>query len=181
MLFRSGMGMPTTAAYAVAASVIAPGLIQLGIDPLTAHFFIFYYAVMSAITPPVALAAYAGAAIAQSDPMKTSVESFVIGLAAFVTPFMFFYSPPMLMQGAWYENLHAFATAAFGIYLLASAITGWFFGRVNALLRVILLGSALAMISGGWTSDLIGLIAAATVFVIHKKFLKSPDATAGTN
>ncbi len=75
-----GMGMPTTAAYAVAASVIAPGLIQMGIDPLTAHFFIFYFAVMSAITPPVALAAYAGAAIAQSDPMKTSVESFQDGL-----------------------------------------------------------------------------------------------------
>jgi hypothetical protein len=68
-----GMGMPTTAAYAVAASVIAPGLISMGIDMLTAHFFIFYFAVMSAITPPVALAAYAGAAIAQSDPMKTSV------------------------------------------------------------------------------------------------------------
>jgi TRAP-type uncharacterized transport system fused permease subunit len=65
-----GMGMPTTAAYAVAASVVAPGLIQLGIPPLTAHFFVFYYAVMSAITPPVALAAYAGAAIAGSDPMR---------------------------------------------------------------------------------------------------------------
>ena len=96
-----GMGMPTTAAYAVAASVIAPGLIRLGIEPLTAHFFIFYYAVMSAITPPVALAAYAGAAIAQSDPMRTSVESFKIGLAAFVVPFMFFYSSTLLMQGNW--------------------------------------------------------------------------------
>jgi TRAP transporter 4TM/12TM fusion protein len=176
-----GMGMPTTAAYAVAASVIAPGLIQLGIDPLTAHFFIFYYAVMSAITPPVALAAYAGAAIAQSDPMKTSVESFVIGLAAFVVPFMFFYSPPMLMQGVWHENLHAFVTAAFGIYLLASAISGWFFGRVNPVLRVVLLFAALAMISGGLTSDLIGLVAAAVVFVIHRKFPASPKAQQGAD
>jgi TRAP-type uncharacterized transport system fused permease subunit len=87
-----GMGMPTTAAYAVAASVVAPGLIRMGIEPLTAHFFIFYYAVMSAITPPVALAAYAGAAIAGSDPMRTSVESFKIGIAAFVVPFMFFFA-----------------------------------------------------------------------------------------
>ena len=81
-----GMGMPTTAAYAVAASVIAPGVINLGVAPLTAHLFIFYFAVMSAITPPVALAAYAGSALAGSDPIRTSVESFKIGLAAFVVP-----------------------------------------------------------------------------------------------
>jgi len=174
-----GMGMPTTAAYAVAASVIAPGLIQLGIEPLTAHFFIFYYAVMSAITPPVALAAYAGAAIAQSDPMKTSVESFKFGLAAFVVPFMFFYSAPMLMQGAWYENLHAFVSAAFGIFLLASAIQGWFFGAVGWILRVILLVAALGMTSGSLTSDLIGLGGAALVFVIQKKFLSPRNAARG--
>lgn len=174
-----GMGMPTTAAYAVAASVIAPGLIQLGIEPLTAHFFIFYYAVMSAITPPVALASYAGAAIAQSDPMKTSVESFKIGLAAFVVPFMFFYSAPLLMQGAWHENLHAFATAGLGIFLLASAIQGWFFGVVNLALRAVLLVAALAMIAGGLTSDIIGLGAAALVFVIQKKLVTPRDAARG--
>ncbi len=164
-----GMGMPTTAAYAVAASVIAPGLIQMGIDPLTAHFFIFYFAVMSAITPPVALAAYAGAAIARSDPMRTSVESFKIGLAAFVVPFMFFYSAPLLMQGAWHENLHAFLTAALGIYLLASSIQGWFFGPIKPVLRIIVLAAALAMIGGGLQSDIIGLVVAATVFTLQKK------------
>ncbi len=174
-----GMGMPTTAAYAVAASVIAPGLIQLGIEPLTAHFFIFYYAVISAITPPVALAAYAGAAIAQSDPMKTSVESFKFGLAAFVVPFMFFYSPPMLMQGAWHENLHGFATAGAGVFLLASAIQGWFFGKVGWVLRGILLVASLAMISGGLTSDLIGLAAAIVVFVIKKKFVTPQNIARG--
>ena len=165
-----GMGMPTTAAYAVAASVIAPGLIQMGIEPLTAHFFIFYYAVMSAITPPVALAAYAGAAIAQSDPMKTSVESFKVGLAAFVVPFMFFYSAPLLMQGEWHQNLHAFVTAAFGIYLLASGIQGWFFGLIGSVLRVVLIVAALAMIAGGLMSDVIGLVAAALVFLIQRQF-----------
>ena len=174
-----GMGMPTTAAYAVAASVIAPGLIQLGIEPLTAHFFIFYFAVMSAITPPVALAAYAGAAIAQSDPMKTSVESFKFGLAAFVVPFMFFYSPPMLMQGEWHQNLHAFASAALGIYLLASAIQGWFFGLVGPVLRVVLLAAGLAMIAGGWMSDVIGLSAAALAFVLQKKLVTARTAARG--
>jgi TRAP transporter 4TM/12TM fusion protein len=166
-----GMGMPTTAAYAVAASVIAPGLIQLGIEPLTAHFFIFYFAVMSAITPPVALAAYAGAAIARSDPMRTSVESFKIGLAAFVVPFMFFYSAPMLMQGEWHENLHAFLTAALGIYLLASSIQGWFFGRINWILRVLVLGAALGMIGGGLQSDIIGLSVAAVIFAVQRLLL----------
>lgn len=174
-----GMGMPTTAAYAVAASVIAPGLVNLGIEPLTAHFFIFYYAVMSAITPPVALAAYAGAAIAQSDPMKTSVESFKIGLAAFVVPFMFFYSNAMLMQGTWFQNAHGFATAALGIFLLASAIQGWFFGTISTVLRVLLLGAALAMISGGWTSDIVGLIVAALVFAWQKKMLRSNQLVKG--
>ena len=174
-----GMGMPTTAAYAVAASVIAPGLIQLGIEPLTAHFFIFYYAVMSAITPPVALAAYAGAAIAQSDPMKTSVESFKFGLAAFVVPFMFFYSAPLLMQGEWHQNLHAFATAGFGIYLLASGIQGWFFGVVGGVLRVVLIAAALAMIAGGLMSDLIGLSIAALVFFIQRRLINPRNAARG--
>ena len=166
-----GMGMPTTAAYAVAASVIAPGLIQLGIAPLTAHFFIFYFAVMSAITPPVALAAYAASAIARSDPMRTSVESFKIGLAAFVVPFMFFYSAPMLMQGEWHENLHAFLTAALGIYLLASSIQGWFFGRINWIIRGLVLGAALAMIGGGLQSDIIGLSVAAVIFAAQRLML----------
>ncbi|MCC5999463.1 MAG: TRAP transporter fused permease subunit [Pararhodobacter sp.] len=174
-----GMGMPTTAAYAVAASVIAPGLIRMGIEPLTAHFFIFYYAVMSAITPPVALAANAGAAIAQSDPMKTSVEAFKFGLAAFVVPFMFFYSAPMLMQGSLPEIAHVFVTASFGIYLLTSAVQGWLFGPLNPVLRIITLAGALGMIAGGWTSDLIGLGVAALVFVVQRGILHPGNTARG--
>jgi TRAP-type uncharacterized transport system fused permease subunit len=166
-----GMGMPTTAAYAVAASVIGPGLIQMGIPPLTAHFFIFYYAVMSAITPPVALAAYAGAAIAQSDPMKTSVESFRFGLAAFVVPFMFFSSPALLMQGEWGEIIHVVVSALLGIYLLSSAVQGWFFGLLGWPLRLVLGVAALSMIAAGWFTDAIGLAAGVTVWLIQKKLV----------
>ena len=93
-----GMGMPTTAAYAVAASVVAPGLVQMGIPALTAHFFVFYFAVVSAITPPVALASYAAAAISGAKAMETSVASFKMGLAAFIVPFMFFYNSALLMD-----------------------------------------------------------------------------------
>jgi TRAP transporter 4TM/12TM fusion protein len=153
-----GMGMPTTAAYAVAASVVAPGLIQMGVEPLIAHFFVFYYAVISAITPPVALAAYAGAAIAGSEPMRTSVTAFKIGLAAFIVPFMFFFHPTLLMVGD--NNLVIglnFASALLGVYLLAAGAQGWFFGAASWVLRVVLLGTALLMISGTLMTDLMGL------------------------
>ncbi len=176
-----GMGMPTTAAYAVAASVIAPGLIQLGIEPLTAHFFIFYYAVMSAITPPVALAAYAGAAIAQSDPMRTSVESFKIGLAAFVVPFMFFSSPALLMQGEWLDILHVVASAALGVYLLSATVQGWFFGPLAIWLRVVLGLAALAMIDGGLLTDLVGIGAAALAFAIQRKVVGAETVVRGAD
>ena len=174
-----GMGMPTTAAYAVAASVIAPGLIQMGIDVLTAHFFIFYFAVMSAITPPVALAAYAGAAIAQSDPMKTSVESFKMGMAAFVVPFMFFSSPALLMQGGWGETVHVVISALLGIYLLSSAVQGWFFGHIGWALRAVLAAAAVAMIDAGWLTDGLGLGVAAIVWAAQKKLISAKTMARG--
>ncbi len=176
-----GMGMPTTAAYAVAAAVIAPGLIRMGIEPLTAHFFIFYYAVMSAITPPVALAAYAGAAIAQSDPMRTSVESFKIGLAAFIVPFIFFFNDGLLMQGDWGNIIHVFFTALLGIYLLASSVQGWLFGVINWPLRVLVGAAAIGMISGGWISDLLGLSVAALVFFIQRGTLSPKNLARGAD
>jgi len=115
-----GMGMPTTAAYAVAASVVAPGLVQLGIPQLTAHFFVFYFAVLSAITPPVALASYAAAGISGANPMKTSVASFKIGIAAFIVPYMFFYNGALLMAAPWYLVLQAAVTASLALSLALS-------------------------------------------------------------
>ncbi len=174
-----GMGMPTTAAYAVAAAVIAPGLIQLGVPVLTAHMFIFYYAVISAITPPVALAAYAGAAIAQSDPIRTSVESFKFGLAAFIVPLMFFFSSEMLMQGAWFAIAHVTVTALVGVFLMASAVQGWLFGPLNPVLRLVTALGALGMIAGGWISDAIGLGVAALVLAVQKGLLSPRSAARG--
>lgn len=164
-----GMGMPTTAAYAVAASVIAPGVIALGVEPLTAHFFIFYFAVMSAVTPPVALAAYAGAALAGSDPMKTSVESFRIGLAAFIVPYMFFYTDAMLLQGHWLDILHVGVAALLGVYLLCCAVQGWMTGPLAVWLRVVLAAAALCLIAGGWLTDAIGLGAWALAWYVQKR------------
>jgi len=163
-----GMGMPTTAAYAVAASVIAPGIVALGVDPLTAHFFIFYFAVMSAITPPVALAAYAGAALSGSNPLKTSVESFRIGVAAFIVPYMFFYSGALLMRGSWFEIAHVAITATAGVYLLSCAVQGFMFRAANPVVRALLVVAALLLIKGGWTTDLIGLALGVAVGIYQR-------------
>jgi TRAP transporter 4TM/12TM fusion protein len=162
-----GMGMPTTAAYAVAASVVAPGLVQLGIPMLTAHFFVFYFAVVSAITPPVALASYAAAGISGANPMATSVASFKIGISAFIVPFMFFYNGAILMDGTWFEVIRAGATAVFGVFLLSSGVQGWWVGdRAAWPIRIGLLVVALFMIEGGWISDLIGIGGAVALFAL---------------
>ena len=164
-----GMGMPTTAAYAVAASVVAPGLIDLGIPTLTAHFFVFYFAVVSAITPPVALASFAAAGISGANPLETSMASFKIGVAAFIVPFMFFYNSAILMDGTFAEVLRSAATAIVGIFLLACAVQGWFMGyRSSWIIRAPLVVAALFMISGGLTTDLVGVAMAIGLFVLQK-------------
>jgi len=173
-----GMGMPTTAAYAVAASVVAPGLIDIGIPNLTAHFFVFYFAVVSAITPPVALASYAAAGISGANPMETSVASFKIGIAAFVVPFMFFYNSALLMDGGTLEIIRAGATAIFGVFLLSSGVQGWFMGSATVwFLRVGLILAALLMISGGLVTDLVGIIAAGAIYFVQKVVKPSANAS----
>jgi TRAP transporter 4TM/12TM fusion protein len=178
-----GLGMPATAAYAVAASVVAPGLIQLGIHPLVAHMFIFYYSVISAITPPVALAAYAGAAIAGSGPMRTSVVAFKYGLAAFIVPFNFFYSPALLMQGETLVIVHVAITACIGVYLLACALQGWFLGRAAGMsVRAGLLIASLLLIEGQVITDVIGIVLAVGMFVLQRSLsARSQDVNAGKN
>ncbi|MCV2892446.1 TRAP transporter permease [Lentibacter sp. XHP0401] len=174
-----GMGMPTTAAYAVAASVVAPGLIQLGIPALTAHFFVFYFAVVSAITPPVALASYAAAGISGANPMSTSVASFKIGISAFIVPFMFFYNGALLFDGAWYEILRAGATAVFGVFLLSSGVQGWWVGdRAGAPIRIALIVVALFMIEGSLLSDVVGVAGAVGLFLIARAMRPKGRASA---
>jgi len=152
-----GMGMPTTAAYAIAAAVVAPGLQRIGVPPLVAHMFIFYYAVISSITPPVALASFAAAGIAKADPWKTSFIALRMGLAAFIVPFMFFYSPLLLGQGDLASVLQVLVTASIGVILLACATEGWLGATLNWLLRALTLVAALCLITPGTVTDLIGL------------------------
>ena len=180
-----GMGMPTTAAYAVAGSVVAPGLQGLlfegGLSEdtslLVAHFFVFYYAVLSAITPPVALASYAAAGISGANPMETSVSSFKIGIAAFIVPFMFVYNSALLMDGTWFEVIRAGLTATFGVFLLSAGVQGWFMGgRAAWFIRLGLIAAALFMIEGGLVTDLIGIGVTAAAFFVQRVFRPDPNA-----
>jgi TRAP transporter 4TM/12TM fusion protein len=165
-----GMGVPTTAAYAIAGAVVAPGLIRIGVPPLSAHMFIFYFAVLSAITPPVALASFAAASMAGADMWRTSIVSLKLALATFIVPFMFWISPALLAQGPLPGILQAFATAAIGVWLLACATEGWMRNGPLALpLRLVsAAGGLMLMIPEGY-SDLAGLGVAAGLFLYQYK------------
>jgi len=170
-----GMGMPTTAAYAIAAAVLAPGLAKIGVPTLVAHMFVFYFAVISAITPPVALASFAAAGLAQADPWKTSWIALKMGLATFIVPFMFFYSPVLLWQGPVAEIAQATVTGCIGVWFLAASTEGMFGGRALALvLRVLLFGAALGLLHPGTVTDLIGLGIGVPIYLWQR--LRKPAA-----
>lgn len=153
-----GMGVPTTAAYAIAAAVVAPGLIRMGVLPLAAHMFIFYFAILSAITPPVALASFAAASMAGADMWRTSVIGVKLALATFIVPFMFWLSPALLAQGSLWEILPAFVSAAFGVFLLACATEGWMRnGPMPPAMRLISAVAGLLLMIPEVTTDIVGL------------------------
>lgn len=167
-----GMGMPTTAAYAIAAAVIAPGLTKIGIPVLVAHMFIFYFAVISAITPPVALASFAAAGMCGADPWKTSWIALKMGLATFIIPFMFFFAPVLLMQGEWLAIAQAFVSASIGVWFLAGSTEGWFGGRLAMALRIVLFGAALCLLHPGTITDTIGLAIGIPVYLWQRLQLR---------
>ena len=164
-----GMGMPTTAAYAIAAAVIAPGLAKIGVPVLVAHMFIFYFAVLSSITPPVALASFAAAGMAQADPWKTSWIALKMGLATFIVPFMFFYAPQLLMKGDWSLIVQSTVTAAIGVWFLAGSTEGWFGGKLDNRLRGLLFVAALLLIHPGTITDLFGLAIGVPIYLWQRR------------
>ncbi|MCX5906694.1 MAG: TRAP transporter permease [Deltaproteobacteria bacterium] len=158
-----GMGLPTTAAYIVMAALLVPGLVKLGIVPIAAHMFAFYYAIISAITPPVALAVYAGAGLAGSNIWKTGLAAVRIGAPGFIIPFMFAYEPSLLFVGSAWEILSSFITAAIGVIMLAGGLIGWFVWKTPALDRLLLVAGAVLLIKPGIYTDIVGLILLAVV------------------
>jgi len=151
-----GMGLPTAAAYMIVAIFGAPALIKLGIEPLAAHFFVFYYAILSAITPPVAVAAYAAATIAGTPLQATGATAMKLGAAVYLVPFVMVYSPALLLVGDTWHILLAVLTAVVGIGALGACVQGWLFTALGPVERALAAVAALALLHGGWRTDLAG-------------------------
>ncbi|MBI9105697.1 MAG: TRAP transporter permease [Spirochaetales bacterium] len=153
-----GMGLPTTAAYIITSVLAVPALSSMGVPTLAAHFFILYFAIISFITPPVAISAFAAAGIAGSDSMKTGFTAFRIGIAGFIVPFMFVYGPSLLFIGDWWDIVINTIKAIVGVILLAGFLEGWFFRRLLPVVpRLILGASAVFLIFPRIWSGLVGL------------------------
>jgi len=158
-----GMGMPTTPAYIIMTALLVPAIIKLGVIPPAAHMFAFYFAVLSAITPPVALAVYAAAGLAKADLWSSGWAAVKIGAAGFIVPFMLIYEPALLMIGPWHAIITAFATASFGVLLFAAGLHGYFITAANAWQRALLIVGGLLLIDPGLVTDMIGALITAVV------------------
>ena len=154
-----GMGVPTTANYCIMAATTAPILIRMGVPIAAAHFFVFYFGIVADITPPVALAAYAGSAIAKSNPMKTAFTASRLAIAAFIVPYMFCLSPALLMiDTTAVEVVLISITAIIGIFALASGLEGYCFTDMNKIIRILVVIGGLLLIYPGIATDGIGFV-----------------------
>ena len=164
-----GMGVPTTANYCIMASTCAPILIKMGIPVVAAHFFVFYFGIVADITPPVALAAYAGSAIAKSDPMKTGINATKLAIAAFIVPYIFAYSPALLFENisGWWEVTQICISALLGIFGIAAALNGHLYKKVPWYFRLLLVAGGLGMMIPGTLTDVVGLALVALVVVVQ--------------
>jgi len=167
-----GMGVPTTANYIITSTIAAPALIQLGVHPLAAHMFVFYFGIVADITPPVALAAYAGAGIAKSNPFWTGVTSTKLAIGAFLTPYIFVYNTSMLwINTTWYAIIQTLITSCVGMTAIGAAMIGYFVAPMNWIERILFIAGGLMMVHPGMVTDLVGmgLLAACVAFQYRKK------------
>ncbi|WP_156924120.1 TRAP transporter permease [Halonatronum saccharophilum] len=178
-----GKGLPTTATYIVLASMAAPALVELGVPVLAAHLFVLYFGVVADLTPPAALAAYAGAGIAEANPFKTGITAIKLAAAGFVVPFAFAYSPQLLLiDPAFIEGLDSASaagpnflsiitivgTSIFSIVALSGGILGYFKRKTTGVERMLLLVSALTLLIPDWRSDIIGVVILASIYFMQK-------------
>ena len=165
-----GCGIPTTANYIIMVTVAAPTLVQLGVEPLVAHFFVFYYGVLADITPPVALAAYAAAGMAGSDPFKTGNTAFRLGLAKVLVPFVFVFSPSLLLVAKgfnWYDFVVTFSGCVLGITILAAALSKYFLVEMKRWEQALCFAAALLMVAPSLIATLIGLAMTVPMVLRH--------------
>jgi TRAP transporter 4TM/12TM fusion protein len=163
-----GMGIPTTATYIVLATMAAPAITNLGVPPIAAHLFVFYFGIVADITPPVALAVYTGAAIAKSDPWKTGLEAVKLALAAFIVPYIFALSPALVLVGATAGTvIQMLVTSVTGMVALSAGVTGFWSTHLRWYERLALVVGGLCLIDPGLLTDLIGIGLVAGTFALQ--------------
>jgi TRAP transporter 4TM/12TM fusion protein len=178
-----GMGMPTTGVYVLLAALVAPALVEAGIDKLPAHMFILYFGMMSMITPPIALAAFAAASLSRADPMQTGFAAMRMGWVAYVIPFLFVLSPSLLMQGEWWKITLNVASASVGVYIASVAVIGFFTRPLSPALRILLAIGGLAAvfpdtaIGAGGLVDIAGIVLGAGILTREYLLTRRPDTS----
>lgn len=173
-----GMGMPTVAAYILAGSVIAPALIQINVEPLAAHFFVFYYAIFAGLTPPVCGTVFVASAMAESNWLKTAWISIRLSIGAFLVPFILIFNPGMILIGTTAEIARTTVTSLFGIFALGAGFMGYLTRNLNWPVRIILVASGIAMVDPGMVTDMAGIVCILVIvayLVISGK--KAPSAS----
>ena len=161
--------MTTVSAYVILAVLGTPALVKMGVMPLAAHMFVFYFAIFSNVTPPVAISAYAASGIAQGDPFKTSMEGFRICLGTLLLPYMFVLGPGLLMQGTVSQIVISVITAFMGIFCLAAALQGWWMYAMDWRVRLLTACAALLLVYPHVVGSLVGVVLFAVVLMIQKK------------
>lgn len=162
-----GMGMPATAVYLILATLAAPSLIQLGVEPLAAHMFVFYFGIISTITPPVALTAYAAAAVGGGDPVRVGVKAFILGIAAYCIPFVLVYAPEMMLTGSISAAILRFVISICAVYAFALASVGFLRKQMATMCRMLAALAGLLLITPNLTTDFLGFAVLALVHVMH--------------
>ncbi len=164
-----GMGLPSIPAYIITATMAAPALAKLGIEPFVSHMFVFYFGMLANLTPPVALAAFAGAGISGGNPTKTGIQAVKLALAGFVVPYIFAFSPELLLIDASTTDIVVVViTAICGVVALGSAIEGFVYKELNIVLRIIMFGAALLLMIPGMQTDFMGIAVLLVVIGIQK-------------
>jgi len=171
-----GMGVPTTAAYIIAAAVGVPALLKLGANPLAAHLFVFYFACISAITPPVCGAVYTACGFSQTSVMQTGWTATRLGISAYIVPFLFVYHPVLMLKGSLWEIIQASITATIGVSAVSMAIIGTsYFGNIrwNIFQRILFFGAFIGLITPGTRTDLLGILVMSIGILTHPKIWQS--------
>ena len=170
-----GMGLPSIPAYIITSTIAAPALVRLGVIPLAAHLFCFYFAMFANITPPVALASFAAAGISGANPMKTGIVSVKLALAGFIVPYMFIYNNQLLLINTnIIQGIQVTITACVGVFLISSSVEGYLYRKLSILMRIFMMAGAFLLINSSTLTDLVG-IGVFLIILLYEKFISKKE------